>query len=260
MKTYLDETLLNCKICKNKIEHNYNRYKTQTCSKECAMKLTGEKRRYKTLQELYAIKNFCVTCNNLIPHEKAFKNNKIGINQDNLICLTNYKNLKTCSKTCQSLNQIFKTNNLNSIYKKRIIEFAKSTKKNNEIIKYIAKKISSIKTRSEKRNFDFNLDLYYLLQTLTPYCPITHKEFIFCNIKRNEKNIFQEFMPTINRIDSKKGYIKGNIEWLSWKANRIINDADLYFFEQIVKHKKQQEKFLAIDKNYLACYSSVDFV
>jgi hypothetical protein len=39
--------------------------------------------------------------------------------------------------------------------------------------------------------------------------------------------------PTIDRIDSTKGYVKGNVWVISWRANRIKSDATPYELETI---------------------------
>lgn len=50
-----------------------------------------------------------------------------------------------------------------------------------------------------------------------------------------------EGSPTLDRIDSSKGYIKGNILVISHKANRIKNDASL---EELLKITKALEKLM----------------
>jgi hypothetical protein len=42
--------------------------------------------------------------------------------------------------------------------------------------------------------------------------------------------------PSLNRIDNDKGYVKGNVEILSNRANRLINDGTLEEFRKIVAY------------------------
>ena len=258
MKNYLEETN-NCIVCNKIFINGKKKYKNKTCSKKCSMIITGQKRREETKKQLYAIKNMCNTCNELIPYSHAFKKNKVGLNHKELICITKYKNKKTCNSLCQSLNQIFKTNNVNEEDKSKIIKYAKCSQKHFDTIQYITKKISNIKTRSRIKKLEFNLDIFYLLKIMTIRCPLTNKEFHFKTVNKNQKLILEDFMPTINRIDSNKGYIKGNVEWLSWKANRAMLDTDLDFIEKIINYKKQQKELIKINPKYLEVFCYVKF-
>lgn len=49
--------------------------------------------------------------------------------------------------------------------------------------------------------------------------------------------------PTVDRIDSSKGYVKGNVWVVSYKANRIKNDSKFEEFEQMyLKWKEANEQ------------------
>lgn len=50
------------------------------------------------------------------------------------------------------------------------------------------------------------------------HCPILGVELDWFAEKRQENS------PSIDRIDSTKGYVKGNVQIMSWRANRIKND------------------------------------
>jgi hypothetical protein len=50
---------------------------------------------------------------------------------------------------------------------------------------------------------------------------------------------FRDSSPSIDRIDSTKGYTVDNIQVISWKANRIKGAATLQELEMLVAYLKQ---------------------
>jgi hypothetical protein len=44
--------------------------------------------------------------------------------------------------------------------------------------------------------------------------------------------------PSLDRIDPNKGYVRGNVQWLSHKANRIKNDATLEELRRVYEFMK----------------------
>lgn len=50
---------------------------------------------------------------------------------------------------------------------------------------------------------------------------------------------FRDNSPSIDRIDSAKGYTRDNIQVISWKANRIKGAASLQDLEMLVAYLKQ---------------------
>lgn len=45
--------------------------------------------------------------------------------------------------------------------------------------------------------------------------------------------------PSIDRVDNSKGYVKGNVIVVSWRANRLKCDASIGELEAIVAYMKQ---------------------
>lgn len=70
------------------------------------------------------------------------------------------------------------------------------------------------------RGIDFNLTTDYLKSIWTERCPVFGREFV-----RFEKS--HPDSPTLDRINPKKGYVQGNVVYISSRANRIKYDATL---------------------------------
>ena len=82
-------------------------------------------------------------------------------------------------------------------------------------------RLSDAKSRSKRYNFEFNLTEEYL-KSIYPedgMCPLL-------NIQLNwDSDAKHPSKPSLDRIDNNKGYIKGNVQWVSWRANNLMKDA-----------------------------------
>jgi hypothetical protein len=104
----------------------------------------------------------------------------------------------------------------------------------------IAGKLHRVKTRSKKINVEFNLTKEYL-ESIYPtdgMCPLLNIALNWHSPSRHDST------PSIDRIDNNKGYIKGNVQWVSWRANLLKNDATL-------------EELLMLAQNYKKIYDKV---
>ena len=79
------------------------------------------------------------------------------------------------------------------------------------------------KNRATKRKLEHNISIEYLMKLLDDCnytCPVFKNKFI---IDSKEKN--KLYKPSLDRIDNSKGYIEGNVMWISWKANTMKSNA-----------------------------------
>lgn len=77
----------------------------------------------------------------------------------------------------------------------------------------------SLKNRCKQETKDFNLDLEDII--IPEYCP--YLQVPITKILGEGRK--QPYNPSVDRIDPTKGYIKGNIQIISEKANRMKQDA-----------------------------------
>lgn len=112
-----------------------------------------------------------------------------------------------------------------------------------------------IKSRcSDKRNttdkhrkiHDLDFDIEYLKEVWDDQngiCPITGYELILKTCKDRKKKLLPEH-ASVDRIDNAKGYIKGNIRFISVMANYALNyqftdDQLIDFARKITNHDNQ---------------------
>ena len=103
----------------------------------------------------------------------------------------------------------------------------KSTHKNHERVL-----LNNAKRRAEKNGWEFNLDIDDII--IPDKCPILGVPFVMGT------DGDYMYTPSIDRIDNSKGYIKGNIQIISMKANTMINSASQEelqkFCENVLRH------------------------
>lgn len=81
--------------------------------------------------------------------------------------------------------------------------------------------INYAKRNANNKNFEFNIDLKYLRRIWNKQngiCPLTGWNLIIKSYS-NKSDKLQIYHASLDRIDSKKGYIKGNVRFISIMAN-----------------------------------------
>ncbi len=79
-----------------------------------------------------------------------------------------------------------------------------------------------LKSRAKKQDIDFNLDIDDL--KIPNECPVLNIPIYKEAIKGGKKGPKQN-SPSVDRIDNNKGYIKGNIQVISHRANTMKGSA-----------------------------------
>lgn len=76
----------------------------------------------------------------------------------------------------------------------------------------------SARIRAEKRGLAFDLTVEDIV--IPSHCPV-----LGLPLHVSDGTGFRDHSPTIDRIDNAGGYVRGNIQVISWRANRIKCDA-----------------------------------
>ena len=99
------------------------------------------------------------------------------------------------------------------------------------INKVISSRISDSKTRAKKKGLDHDIDSEYikhLLKVSGGKCPLTGKKFI---IESNHPDNF-----SVDRIDSRKGYVRDNVWLVTDWANKAKSNLSLEDFLSNCNH------------------------
>jgi len=74
-----------------------------------------------------------------------------------------------------------------------------------------------VRSRARKRNIECTLSISDI-PDIPEVCPILGLPlFVYAGVK-NDQSV------SIDRIDNTKGYVPGNVQIISWRANRLKND------------------------------------
>lgn len=101
-----------------------------------------------------------------------------------------------------------------------------------------------VRSRAKKRGIPCDIDGEYLESIWTGTCPIFHtklnKPWHSTNADRASKHTC-----SLDRIIPEKGYVKGNVEWISNIANMIKSTATASDLYRVADHVHRREKEIA---------------
>ena len=96
--------------------------------------------------------------------------------------------------------------------------------------------LETARKRAKQKGFDFNLTIEDIV--IPDICPVLGIQLC----KSNDKTL--DSSPSLDRVDSTKGYVKGNVRVISHRANTIKNYGNLEEHRKVIEYI---QKNLAID-------------
>jgi len=112
-------------------------------------------------------------------------------------------------------------------------DYQKERRKNFDYRLQMLVNASKQRARLHQREHSISVEDVKAIYPADGKCPIFGVTLAF------NKAGFRDDSPSIDRIDSSKGYTRDNIQVISWKANRIKGAASLEDLELLVAYLKQ---------------------
>ncbi len=165
----------------------------------------------------------CIHCKQTVDKPKKEIDRQVRQGRNTFFCslscsakYNNENNYEILKKNCSHLIKL----NIGNTYNKK-----------GEFTYYLKK----AKERSKRKNQDMNIDEEHLNEIWTGRCAITNVPIEL----RTYKNTKSINIASLDRIDSKKGYIKGNVQFVSlpvnYAKNSFENDEIKTWFENLCK-------------------------
>jgi hypothetical protein len=151
---------------------------------------------------------------------------KKGYIKDNIWIISNKANKSKSNATMKEYEFI-----INNLKNMKVIE----SYINKNIIANIQETIDHIKSRSKRYNLSFNLDKNYL----NLIYPIDNQCCLLNILLRRNLGKCSMNSPTLDRIIPELGYIKGNVCWISHRANTIKSNLNIKEMELLLNNWKK---------------------
>ena len=93
------------------------------------------------------------------------------------------------------------------------------------------------KSDSLRLNVNFDLTEQYLREIWNDYCPVLNIKLLSLDTKLSRSKPHDS--AQLDRIVPSKGYVKGNVRFISFRANRLKDNGTLDEFKKIVKYLEE---------------------
>lgn len=88
------------------------------------------------------------------------------------------------------------------------------------------------KQRAKEKNLEFNINISDII--IPEFCPALGVPLIRAKGKPDNNS------PTLDRIDNSKGYVKGNIQVISHRANTLKSNGSLHELKKITQYMEER--------------------
>lgn len=153
--------------------------------------------------------------------------------------------MKLCRK-CNENKPLTEFHN-NKLAKDGLENRCKSCRKKEASTKYRKDPFGSLarckKAECKKKGIPYDLDSEYLRQLWTGICPVFNVSITIGN-----SGYGSHISGHLDRKDPNGGYIKGNVEYISGRANRIKYNATKEELQQIIEYIERHERATTILK------------
>ena len=97
---------------------------------------------------------------------------------------------------------------------------------------YVRIKLQDQRSAAKKRGIVWELDLDATIAKILRqgHCKLSGVKFVYKGGTPKKKNLY---CPSIDRIDSSKGYVSGNVMFVCWGVNYMKQDLSLYQFKKM---------------------------
>ena len=97
---------------------------------------------------------------------------------------------------------------------------------------YVRHKVLAQRTAAKKRKIAWELDIDATIAKILRQgrCKLSGVKFVYKAGTPQKKNLA---CPSIDRIDSRKGYVPGNVMFVCWEVNDAKGDRSLYQFKKM---------------------------
>ena len=97
---------------------------------------------------------------------------------------------------------------------------------------YVRQKLWQQKSAAKKRGLVWELDIDATIAKILRqgHCKLSGVKFVYKGGKDGKRNLYA---PSIDRIDSRKGYVPGNVMFVCWGVNVMKHEMSLYQFKKM---------------------------
>jgi hypothetical protein len=128
-----------------------------------------------------------------------------------------------------------------------VVDFKRKKKEEEHFLKWGSRDTSDLyaacrvkyfhkKANATKAGHEFTIPFGHI--EWVPTCPILGLELDYFAEKTQENS------PSFDRLDPTKGYVSGNVQIVSWRANRIKNDGTSEEHERIAQYIRERQEIL----------------